>query len=49
MQISNHYQQSELTCILELNKPISKVFDQLNDKKGDKTKFNADKFVILTV
>ena len=32
-----------------LKDPICKVFEQLNDKKQNKTKFNAEKFVILTV
>ena len=28
---------------------ISKIFELVNDKKGDKAKFSQEKFVLLTV
>lgn len=34
---------------MKLDEPIQKIFEMVNEKKGDKVKFNQDKFVLLTV
>ena len=34
---------------MRIDEPIQKIFERINEKKGDKVKFNQDKFVLLTL
>jgi hypothetical protein len=34
---------------MKIDEPVSRVFEMVNVKKGEKAKFNQDKFVLLTV
>lgn len=49
VHISNHFQLQELTFKMQMDDPICKVFELVNDKKGDKAKFQPDKYVLLSV
>ena len=33
---------------MKIDEPISRIFEMVNEKKGDKVKFNQDKYVLLT-
>jgi len=34
---------------MKIDEPIQRIFELVNEKKGEKAKFNQDKFVLLTV
>jgi phage-related tail protein len=47
VNINNAYQVVNLSFVMNKDWQISKVYDLLNEKKGDKTKYSQDKHVLL--
>jgi uncharacterized protein YjdB len=47
VNINNAYQVMNISFVMNKDWQVSKVYDLLNEKKGDKTKYSQDKHVLL--